>query len=268
MENNILQHHGVIGMKWGVRRYQNKDGSLTKAGKKRYDDNPDNDEQETYEERKQRALKTGSASDVLKFKGDLTQKEMQDAISRIRWEQDMKNLSEKEVAVGKSRVEGITKGLGKVTDLAVSAAKAYNTAANIYNAFAGVDKKLLPTIKTGNTDDNRSQRKAEAKERKKEEDAKKKREEQEAQRETKQAERAEKKAKNKKSDNTQTVHDSDYVIIDDAPKSSKNSKKSKKTEPETIIIDDDFGGVTVSNVPATVVNTGRQMTELLLKRYW
>lgn len=32
-----LYHHGVKGMKWGVRRYQNKDGSLTSAGKKRYD---------------------------------------------------------------------------------------------------------------------------------------------------------------------------------------------------------------------------------------
>ena len=30
-----LYHHGIKGMKWGVRRYQNKDGSLTAAGKKR-----------------------------------------------------------------------------------------------------------------------------------------------------------------------------------------------------------------------------------------
>ena len=33
-----LQHHGVKGQKWGVRRYQNKDGSLTAEGKKRYRD--------------------------------------------------------------------------------------------------------------------------------------------------------------------------------------------------------------------------------------
>ena len=33
--NTELRHYGVKGMKWGVRRYQNKDGSLTAAGKKR-----------------------------------------------------------------------------------------------------------------------------------------------------------------------------------------------------------------------------------------
>lgn len=36
MENELM-HWGVKGMRWGIRRYQNKDGSLTQAGKKRYD---------------------------------------------------------------------------------------------------------------------------------------------------------------------------------------------------------------------------------------
>lgn len=35
--NGELYHYGIRGMKWGVRRYQNKDGSLTAAGKKRRD---------------------------------------------------------------------------------------------------------------------------------------------------------------------------------------------------------------------------------------
>lgn len=38
--NDSLTHHGIKGQKWGVRRFQNEDGSLTSAGKKRYDDSP------------------------------------------------------------------------------------------------------------------------------------------------------------------------------------------------------------------------------------
>lgn len=35
-DDDSLQHHGILGMHWGIRRYRNKDGSLTAAGKRRY----------------------------------------------------------------------------------------------------------------------------------------------------------------------------------------------------------------------------------------
>ena len=35
-DNDYLAHHGILGQKWGVRRFQNEDGSLTPEGRKRY----------------------------------------------------------------------------------------------------------------------------------------------------------------------------------------------------------------------------------------
>ena len=63
---NELYHHGIKGMKWGVRRYQNYDGSYTQAGVKRY-----NKAMDTYEKRKadyKTAKSSGMKGDGLKLK--------------------------------------------------------------------------------------------------------------------------------------------------------------------------------------------------------
>lgn len=53
-----LMHHGILGMHWGIRRYQNKDGTLTEAGKARYR-KAFND----YYEKEKKAHNTGKSSD-------------------------------------------------------------------------------------------------------------------------------------------------------------------------------------------------------------
>lgn len=85
-------HFGIKGMKWGQRRYQNKDGSLTPAGKKRYD-NPH------QSERKQPEKKTVS---------QMTDSELQRAISRKRLENDYAKLFPKKKSFGQKAVEKFT----------------------------------------------------------------------------------------------------------------------------------------------------------------
>lgn len=53
-----LYHHGIKGQRWGIRRYQKKDGSLTAAGKKRYYDTPELNKQKSDMESAKSALRS------------------------------------------------------------------------------------------------------------------------------------------------------------------------------------------------------------------
>lgn len=55
---NELTHHGIKGQKWGIRRFQKKDGGLTSAGKKRYSDDTTN---ATKVAEKKRAMQNAKA---------------------------------------------------------------------------------------------------------------------------------------------------------------------------------------------------------------
>lgn len=48
----FIAHHGIKGQKWGVRRFQNEDGSLTKAGKERYNEQNSHNSSDNSENQK------------------------------------------------------------------------------------------------------------------------------------------------------------------------------------------------------------------------
>lgn len=107
MENNSLKHYGVLGMKWGVRRYQNKDGSLTTAGKKHIRQISDSDNtKETKKTSKASAKKTVK---------DLTDAELREKINRLQLEKQYTDLtkSEAKTSKGKAFIADVLEKSGK-----------------------------------------------------------------------------------------------------------------------------------------------------------
>ena len=85
-----LYHWGIKGMKWGVRRYQNKDGTLTPAGKKRYADDGGSDN----------AQKQTQSSSPAKTRrqsiSDLSDDELRTIVNRKQSERQLRDLLDAE----------------------------------------------------------------------------------------------------------------------------------------------------------------------------
>ena len=96
--SNTLSHAGIKGMKWGVRRFQNKDGSLTPAGKKRYGENP-GDSADTHDDYKKARTAKSMAT--------MSNKELRDVIERINLEKQYNQVTQKEKSAGEKFVTDV-----------------------------------------------------------------------------------------------------------------------------------------------------------------
>lgn len=114
---NELYHYGILGMKWGKRRYQNKDGSLTSAGKKRYD-KPNDD-----------YIKVHSKKKISQMSND----ELKNRNNRLQMEKNYRELTRK-TNIGKKATQAFISTAGTIA--------AVTTAYSTYKKIAdnGLDK--------------------------------------------------------------------------------------------------------------------------------
>lgn len=140
VNNNELYHWGIKGMKWGVRRYQNKDGSLTPAGKKRAASFDKKAKQQGWSDDAVYAKKVKT-----KKLNQMSNEELRKFNERTRLENEYKNLTKKNIK-GKKFVSEVLNNTAKnvVTEYAtryatskgqkfgidISAKTAKNTAVN------------------------------------------------------------------------------------------------------------------------------------------
>lgn len=131
MEKNeeMLEHHGIKGQKWGVRRFQNEDGTRTAAGKKRERSNSEDPAHEDYN-------KAHSGKSVK----DMSDAELRNRLNRLQMEKQYSQLTNSDTSKGKKFVSDAMK-------VATTVATVSTTALTIYNNYGKIKKIVDEMIK-------------------------------------------------------------------------------------------------------------------------
>lgn len=115
--SNELAHWGIKGMRWGVRRFQNKDGSLTKAGRKRYEtDSSDEGEKNTTtpDGGSSTSSATAAKSKPKKVKA-MTDEEIKERLARLKLEKEYRDTLQGSKSKGKKFAEDVMEQIGRNT---------------------------------------------------------------------------------------------------------------------------------------------------------
>lgn len=147
MENTELTHWGIKGMRWGIRRWQNKDGSLTKAGKRRYA--TIDTSKADLEALKKLTLESRSAKTIHANAHLLSDDELKRAYNRLKLEKDILELAPK----GKTFTDKAHEFETKATTFIDDSSKLWNSAIKVLNATPWFRDNRLPLVETNNPKD-------------------------------------------------------------------------------------------------------------------